>query len=159
MIASGLVLYTVKQRRQARSAGQLRFLRSVEALNVAVVAGLALACVALLWSNRILPVELASRADWELRLFFAFWLLCLLHAALRAPFKAWREQLGAAALLALGLPLLDLWSAGGALDDLRLGVDVSAAGLGLLFGWAAWRIAPAQARDGLQPAVAVEVAQ
>jgi uncharacterized iron-regulated membrane protein len=159
MIASGLVLYTVKQRRQARSAGQLRFLRSVEALNVAVVAGLALACVALLWGNRLLPAELAGRSGWELWLFFAVWLLALVHAWLRVPLRAWREQLAAVALLALMLPLLDLVSMPAARDSLRLGLDATVVGLGLLFGWAAWRIAPAQARDGLQPAVAVEVAQ
>ena len=35
--------------------------------SVAVVAGLVLACIGLFWINRLLPVELAQRADWELR--------------------------------------------------------------------------------------------
>ena len=141
MIATGLVHYTVKQRRQAK--GSRRFLHAAESLNVATVAGLSLACVALLWANRLLPVELAGRGDWEVRLFFGAWLLTLLHAGVRAPLNAWREQLYAAALLALALPVLDLLNATGMPDGIRLGVDVGVAVLGLLLGWIAWRI-PAQ---------------
>lgn len=159
MIASGLVLYTVKQRRQARSAGQLRFLRAVEAINVAVVAGLALACVALLWGNRLLPAELAGRGGWELRLFFAVWLLTLLHACLREPLQAWREQLGAAALLALALPLLDLLSAPGAADVARLELDASVVVLGLLLVWAAWRIPAVSVANGQGGAAVARVAE
>lgn len=159
MIASGLVLYTVKQRRQARSVGQRRFLHAVEAINVAVMAGLAVACTALLWSNRLLPVELVGRGGWELRLFFVVWLLSLLHAALRAPLKAWREQLWLAALLALGLPLLDPWSTGGAPDALRLGVDAGGVGLGLLLGWAAWKVPMTRLTDEQGRAVPARVAE
>lgn len=159
MIASGLVLYTVKQRRQARSTGQLRFLRGVEAINVAVVAGLALACVALLWGNRLLPAELAGRGGWELRLFFAVWLLTLLHAWLREPLQAWREQLGVAALLALALPLLDLLSTPGAADVTRLELDASVVVLGLLLVWAAWRIPAVRVANGKGRAVVACVAE
>lgn len=159
MIASGLVLYTVKQRKQARSVGQRRFLRAVEAINVTVVAGLALACVALLWGNRLLAVELVGRSGWELRLFFAVWLLALAHAWLRKPLQAWREQLWLAALLALGLPLLDLWSAGRAPDALRLGVDAGAVGLGLLLGWAAWKVPSTRLADERGRGVPARVAE
>jgi len=91
----------------------------------------------------MLPVELAGRGDWELRLFFGTWLLTLFHASVRAPLNAWREQLYAAALLALALPVLDLLSTTGMPGGLRLEVDASVAALGLLLGWIAWRI-PAQ---------------
>ncbi|MFV0455390.1 MAG: PepSY-associated TM helix domain-containing protein [Pseudomonas sp.] len=138
MIATGLVHYTVKQRRQAK--GSRHFLRVAESLNVATVAGLSLACGALLWANRLLPVELVGRGEWEVRLFFGTWLLTLLHASVRPPLNAWREQLYAAALLALALPVLDILNATGMPDGIRLGVDVGAAALGLLLGWIAWRI-------------------
>lgn len=148
MIASGLVLYTVKLRKQAKAPR--RWLELVERLNVASVAGLGLACVALLWANRLLPVELDRRGGWETVAFFGAWLLCFLHAAVRAPMPAWREQLAGAALLCLGLPLLDL-ATGGALDGQRLGVDLGALAIGLLLGWAAWRIPAAAAQPRPRP--------
>ena len=150
MIATGLVLYAVKQRKQAKA--NAHFLRMVESLNVAVVAGLSLACVALLWSNRLLPAELASRQDWELRLFFGIWALCWLHAWLRKPLLAWREQLCGAAVLALTLPALDLMTTDATLDGIRLPILASVFALGLLAGWTAWKIPTlVAARKARQP--------
>lgn len=138
MIATGLVLYTVKQRKQTKA--NQSFLRFVESINVATVAGLSLACISLLWSNRLLPAELASRQDWELRLFFGIWALSWVHGWVRQPIQAWREQLFAAAVLALGLPLLDLVSGHLSLDSLRLSLVVSVLVMGLLLAWTAWKI-------------------
>lgn len=150
MIATGLVLYAVKQRKQAKA--NAHFLRMVESLNVAVVAGLSLACVALLWSNRLLPAELASRQDWELRLFFGIWALCWLHAWLRKPLLAWREQLCGAAVLALTLPVLDLMTTNASLDGIRLSVLAAVFAMGLLAGWTAWKIPTiVAARKARQP--------
>ncbi|TCD23832.1 PepSY domain-containing protein [Pseudomonas sp. IC_126] len=153
MIATGLVLYAVKQRKQAKA--NVQFLRMVESLNVAVVAGLSLACVALLWSNRLLPAELANRQDWELRLFFSIWALSWLHAWVRKPLQAWREQLFAAAALAMTLPLLDLMTANMALDGIRLSVLAAVFAMGLLSGWTAWKIPTiVAARKARQPQLA-----
>ncbi|WP_028240985.1 PepSY-associated TM helix domain-containing protein [Stutzerimonas azotifigens] len=162
MIASGLVLYTVKKRRQVKadSSEGRAFLRLVESLNVAAVAGLSLACAALLWGNRLLPAELAGREFWELRLFFGVWLLSLAHARLRAPLQAWREQLFVAAALGVALPLLDLLLAPGAADRARLGLDVTALLLGATLAWVAWqlpRIATSRARR--TPAVQIAGAE
>jgi uncharacterized iron-regulated membrane protein len=138
MIGTGLVLYAVKQRKQAKA--NAHFLRMVESLNVAVVAGLALACVTLLWGNRLLPAELTGRQDWELRLFFGVWALSWVHATARKPLHAWREQLATAALMALTLPLLDLCTTQGSLDTTRLSLLTSVAMMGLLLGWTVWKI-------------------
>ena len=138
MIASGLVLYTVKRRRQ--SAAQGLWLRQVEWLNLACVGGLMLACVALLWANRLLPADLAEREGWELRVFFGAWLAALLHARLRAPLRGWLEQLAASAVLLLGLPLLDLQTALAVPDRIRLGVDLTGFGLGALLALVAWKV-------------------
>ncbi|UPQ81643.1 PepSY domain-containing protein [Pseudomonas knackmussii] len=138
MIATGLVLYTVKQRRQAKV--NQHFLRLVESTNVAIVAGLSLACIALLWGNRLLPVELSSRQAWELRIFFGLWALSWVHAWGRKPLHAWREQLFATAALALLLPVLDMATTNTSLDGMRLSVLASVSLLGLLIGWIAWRI-------------------
>jgi hypothetical protein len=138
MIGTGLVLYAVKQRKQAKA--NPHFMRGVESLNVAVVAGLFLACTTLLWSNRLLPAALADRQDWELRVFFGVWALSWLHAWLRKPLAAWREQLSATALMAVTLPLLDLWTAPITQDSLRLSLLASVASMGLLLGWTVWKI-------------------
>lgn len=132
MIASGLVLYTVKQRKQVK--GSRVFLNIAERLNIATVAGLTLACVALLWASRLIPAELAERTVWEVRVFFGVWALALLHAALRPVFLAWREQFCLTAVLCIALPLPDLLS-GFPTDSLRIGVDLTAMVLGLLLGW------------------------
>lgn len=138
MIGTGLVLYTVKQRKQPRA--NVHFLRVVESLNVAVVAGLLLASITLLWGNRLLPAELAARQDWELRLFFGIWALSWLHGWLRKPLLAWREQLMAAALLAFTLPVLDVWTTHVLPDAMRISLLASVALMGLLLGWTVWKI-------------------
>lgn len=143
MIATGLVLYAVKRRRKYASETLLgqQLYRLVESLNVATIAGLAVACIGLLWLNRLLPVELAQRADWEVRGFFAIWLLSLLHAWLRPRMQAWREQLSLAALLCLGLPLFSVASAGHAwAGGTRLWLEVTVVVLGLLLVWSVWRL-------------------
>ncbi|MBV4507325.1 PepSY domain-containing protein [Pseudomonas sp. BW13M1] len=110
MIATGLVLFTVKRRRRHDGEGALgaALYTGAERINVSVVAGLALACVGLLWANRLLPFELAQRGGWEVRVFFLIWLATLLHACLRPWLRAWQEQLGLTAALCLGLPLLNV---------------------------------------------------
>lgn len=138
MIATGLVLYTVKQRKQAKS--NPAFLKLVESLNVSVIAGLALACIALLWANRLLPTGLMERQSWELRLFFSVWVLSWVHGWLRRPMQAWRQQLFLAGTLALGLPLLDLVTTGLTADATRVSLLAGVSVMGLGLGWTSWKI-------------------
>ncbi|AXM95511.1 PepSY-associated TM helix domain-containing protein [Pseudomonas plecoglossicida] len=137
MIASGLVLFCVKRGRKyaaAESPGH-RGYRLAEVCNVGFVAGLLLACVGLLWASRLLPMDLTQREAWEVRAFFAVWLLALLHASLRPARRAWVEQLAMTALLCIGLVGL------GTLDDaLRQGVAMCSLVLGFLLGLVAWRV-------------------
>ncbi|MDM0014727.1 PepSY-associated TM helix domain-containing protein [Variovorax sp. J22P168] len=115
MMATGAILFTVKRRGRhtgAFGASSARVYRLIESLNVAAIAGLSIACIGLLWANRLLPVALESRTGWELRIFFGLWLLALAHALLRPRFDAWREQLWALAALCLLLPALDGLSTG-----------------------------------------------
>uniref|UniRef100_UPI000D3A7EE2 PepSY-associated TM helix domain-containing protein n=1 Tax=unclassified Variovorax TaxID=663243 RepID=UPI000D3A7EE2 len=100
MVATGLVLWTVKRR-----ARLPRGLPLVERLNVAAIAGLPFAMAAFFWGNRLLPLGLAERRAWEIHLFFIAWGLMLLHAAVRPVHRAWVEQCAAAAVLMAALPL------------------------------------------------------
>ncbi|MNR35690.1 hypothetical protein D3C85_1535540 [compost metagenome] len=123
-----------------------------------MIAGLALSCVALLWTNRLLPVELAQRDGWEVRVFFAAWLLSLGHSIARPWLQAWREQLGVAALLCIGLPLLNL------LGDSRgqyLYLHATSVLLGGLMAWCAWMLGQPAKEKTARPArhAAVEATQ
>jgi len=147
MVASGLVLFAAKRRQKrgdafGRATGAVY--RAVEALNVAAVAGLCIACVGFLYANRLLPADLPGRAAWEIRAFLALWLLAPLHAACRPAERAWTEQLGAAALLCVALPLLNLATTGQqfvgyarAGDWQRAGVEIATVVFGLALAFAA----------------------
>ena len=149
MIASGLVLFCVKRRRKyaSASASARRWYAVAERFNVAFVAGLMLACVGLPWANRLLPVDLAHRADWEVKLFFGVWLLSLLHAAWVPVQRAWVGQLGLAALLCIALPLLGLLTA--VPDPAHRALEATSVVLGLLLAYTAWRCSAP--RDEIKP--------
>ncbi|EKT4467265.1 PepSY domain-containing protein [Pseudomonas putida] len=143
MIASGLVLFCVKRgRKYASATAQVwpqRWYRLAEVCNVGFISGLVLACAGLLWASRLLPMALAHREAWEVRVFFGCWLLALLHAGVRPARRAWVEQLALASLLCAGLGVLG--AASGASGNLRLGVEATGLALGLGLAVAAWRVA------------------
>lgn len=142
MIATGALLFTVKRRRKPAAefgAATARVYRAVEALNVAGIAGLMLACAAYLWINRLLPLEVAQRAHWEVWLFFAVWGATLVHALLRAWRRAWVEQLAGIAALCLLLPAINVLTTGDQFvaallrgDGESAGVELVAIAFGLL---------------------------
>jgi hypothetical protein len=110
MMATGAILFVVKRR--AKHLGEFgsataAVYRLIEGLNVAAVAGLAVACIGFLWANRLVPLGLPHRDDWELAVFFGLWALAVLHAWARPPAAAWREQFGV-----LGLPVLNFMTTG-----------------------------------------------
>ena len=108
MVGTGLVLWTVKRRARLPDPDRPHFgFRLVERLNVATVAGLPLAMAAFLWGNRVLPVGVTGRADWEVHLFFIVWALALAYAAVRPPKQAWIELLWLAAASMALLPVLN----------------------------------------------------
>lgn len=109
MIATGMVLWVVKRLPQRRKHGSHIGHRLVECLNVGTIAGLPLALGAYFWANRLLPAQMAGRAGWEINIFLAVWLLCLIHPVLRTHRQAWVEQLAATALLLAALPLFSFY--------------------------------------------------
>ncbi|MDP9912720.1 putative iron-regulated membrane protein [Variovorax boronicumulans] len=143
MMGSGAVLFIVKRRQKHLGefgGATARVYRLVEALNVAAIAGLAIACVGYLWANRLVPVGIGHRADRELQVFFALWALALVHAFVRQPARAWREQLGALAALCLLLPVLNFVTTGDHLLAQFLRSDWESLGVELgvvAFGFAA----------------------
>ncbi|MET4575497.1 PepSY-associated TM helix domain-containing protein [Ottowia thiooxydans] len=125
MIATGLVLWTVKRRKHHLSSGQASAehfgVRLVENLNVATIAGLPLAVAGYFWANRLLPVELFDRAAWEFHTLFAVWLGSLFYALARPLTRAWIELLWVGCLAYALVPLINALT-----TDRHLGRSLSA---------------------------------
>jgi len=108
MVASGLVLWSVKRRaRQLKQAVPDRGFRFVERLNAGTLVGLPVGIAAYFLANRLLPLELAERADWEQHLMFLSWLGSILFACARPVRSSWIELCALAALSYLLLPLVN----------------------------------------------------
>ncbi|MDT4854426.1 PepSY-associated TM region [compost metagenome] len=108
MVATGLVLWTVKRRAKLPDPENPYFgFQLVERLNIASIAGLSIAMAAFLWSNSLLPGSVLERAEWEIHIFFFTWALTLAHTTMRPPKKAWVDQLWLAAVLLALLPVLN----------------------------------------------------
>jgi uncharacterized iron-regulated membrane protein len=142
MIATGLVLWTVKRRQRIEKAGMLphRGLRAVERLNVATIIGLPIAICAYFWANRLLPLDMSDRAAWEVHALFLGWSLLFLHASLRPTANVWQEQAWLAALSYALLPLVNALTTSRHLghslpegDWVMAGFDLSMLTLGLAF--------------------------
>lgn len=167
MLASGAILFMVKRRQRALNefgAQTERVYRLIEVLNVGTLAGLSLACVAFFWANRLIPIGIEHRPEWELAAFFAIWALSYAHAVLRPPRAAWHEQLLAGAALCLLLPVLNWVVEGEHLltylsrgDGQRAGVELVALGTGLLCLWTAARIRRKARQPARAPRDAAEV--
>lgn len=165
MVASGCVMWAVKQRQAALKRGRVGFgLRVVEHLNVAAIAGLPLAMAAFFWANRLLPLELPDRAAWEVHIFFGAWGLCLLHPLLRRGRQAWVEQFALSSAAFALLPVLNgvvterhLLASLSNGDLVRTCFDLGLLFCGGLLGALAWKVArhrPVAARERRGPAPA-----
>jgi uncharacterized iron-regulated membrane protein len=117
-IATGLVFF-VGKRRQKHAVQGVAGARWVDALAVTTVTGTLVATLSILVANRLLPHALPERGEWQMRVFWLSWLICLLHAALRTRpvgvvrvSPAWREQCSVVAVLAV-LAVVSNWSTTG----------------------------------------------
>ncbi|MDO4724629.1 MAG: PepSY-associated TM helix domain-containing protein [Comamonadaceae bacterium] len=155
MVGSGLVLWTVTRRARLAAPAQPHLgFALVERLNIAAIAGLSVAMAGFFWLNRLLPLGLAQRAQWEIHGFFILWALALLYACLRPAKRAWVELLAlAAALLALLPPLSALSTERHLLRSLMqgdwvfAGFELALLAFAALHAQLAWRTARHQPRS------------
>ncbi|WP_339897910.1 PepSY-associated TM helix domain-containing protein [uncultured Gilvimarinus sp.] len=149
MVATGLILWTAKRRKKAeRKPGQThRGLVLVEKLNIGTIAGLPAGMATYFWANRLLPLNMAGRGEWEVHILFLTWLAMLLYAAVRPRLKAWQELLAATGVLFAALPVLNALTTERHLlqsltsgDWVFAGFDISVFVIGVGFTWAAWRV-------------------
>ena len=133
MVASGLVLWTVKRREKLPDPARPHVgFRVVEKLNVAVIGGFPLGIAVFFWANRLLPVGLAARSNWEVHCLFIAWGVATLAAVALQASKAWPVLLGATGVLLGVLPFYNLiatdrgiFAALAAGDWLPAGVDLT----------------------------------
>ncbi|GJD41407.1 PepSY domain-containing protein [Methylobacterium bullatum] len=110
MVASGLILWSVAR---LPKPGETAFLglRVVQALNIGTVIGLPTGIAVYFLANRILPPGLEGRLDWEVRAFFAAWIVMAVVPLFRPHRAAWREMALVTAALFLAVALVDLAAA------------------------------------------------
>jgi len=149
MIGSGLVMWTVKRRGKLPDPARPHFgFRLVERLNVAVVAGFPASVAILFWANRLLPIGLDGRAQWEVHsLFIAWGTACVLAIVLR-PALAWTALLGLTGAMFAALPLYNMAMTQRGLpatlvdgDHVLLAADLTFLAFGLAFLALARRVA------------------
>jgi hypothetical protein len=148
MIGTGLVIWLGKRQLKHAKSGVMPFeLRMVDVLNIASMAGLVSAVAVFFLANRLLPVSLAGRADWEVNAFFIAWGLSVVHALLRPGRKAWVEQLLLGAVLFISVPLINAlttpWNLAVSLiqgDWTLAAFDLTCLATGVFLGWAAWKM-------------------
>ena len=114
MIATGYI-YWLETRRKRHAKLGLPGVRIVEGLTVGAVTGIVIATLTFFIANRLLPLGASfagyERAALEVWAFYLVWLATFAHAWLR-PGRAWREQCGAVAALALLAPVLNWLTTG-----------------------------------------------
>lgn len=108
MVATGLILWSVKRAAKLREAPAPLGHRLADTLNIGTIAGLNLAIAAYFWANRIIPNAASDRAEVEIAVFFAAWAAAYLHGAVRNARSAWIEQLAVGGALFAMLPVLSL---------------------------------------------------
>lgn len=104
MVASGLVYYTVRQKKQGQATFNL-----AQRLNVVLIGGLIMSCLSFLALNRLIPAWWQDRAAWEIGGFLGIWACSLILSLLCTPSKSWRIITWATAITGLAIPLLDIF--------------------------------------------------
>ncbi len=106
-VASGLILWTVA--RAPRGADPAGFgLRLVRILNIGTIAGLPAGIGAFFLANRLLPLAIAERANWEVGAFFGAWIVVAVIGAVTPAKRAWTLTLGLAAAAFVAVVPADL---------------------------------------------------
>ncbi|MGA7438155.1 MAG: PepSY-associated TM helix domain-containing protein [Luteibacter sp.] len=148
MVGTGLVLWTAKRRLQLPDPERPYFgFRLVERLNVATIAGLPFGLACYFLANRLLPVGLAQRPNWETNGLFIGWGALCLVAIVRPVKRAWVETLSVAAAGFLAVPVVDMVTTDRGLfvslwrgDVLFVTFDLVMLAFAGLFGFCAWKV-------------------
>lgn len=157
MVASGLVLWTVKRRERLPDPTHPHLgFRIVERLNVAVIGGFPLGIAGLFWANRLLPLALTDRSRWEVHVLFIIWGGAAILSFARRPTAVWPVLFGMTGVSLALLPVYNLfetqWNVVRSIaagDLLPLGVDLTLLVFAAMFLRLARRVARYRPSTGL----------
>lgn len=161
MVASGLILWTVKRRARLPNPDRPPFgFRLVEKLNIAAIAGLPFGIAVYFLANRLLPLDIASRSDREIDSMFIAWGAVAVWAMARPARPAWIEGLMATALAFAAVPVVNALTTDRSLvaslvgrDWVFAGFDLAMLAIAAGFGFAARKVARrAQGTKGMRNA-------
>ncbi|GIU09513.1 MULTISPECIES: PepSY domain-containing protein [unclassified Shewanella] len=112
MITTGTLLWAVKirqkQQKQIKQGHKASLgLRLVEGLNLTFITGLPLATASFFYANRLLPVDLVNRAQWEVNSFFIALAFVGLIACFNRTLSAWRLVMTVTATSLIAIPALN----------------------------------------------------
>jgi len=93
-------------------------------MNVAIIIGVPVSVVIYFMSNRLLPVTMINRAEWEIHSLFITLFICILFCLFRPIKKLWQNMLWLAASVCILLPTLNAITIQKN-DWLMLGFDLS----------------------------------
>ena len=141
MIATGLLHWSVKRTAKLKTAERPHFgIAAVDILNVGTIIGLPVGIAAYFWANRLIPVGLEGRGEWEVHTMFITWGLTYIFAIWRPLNRARLELCGLAAFAYGFIPILNALTTDRHLlnsipqgDWVMVGFDLSAFATGLFF--------------------------
>jgi uncharacterized iron-regulated membrane protein len=108
MVASGLVLWTVKRRAKLPDPARPHIgFRLVERLNIGVIAGATAGIAVYFLANRLLSLDMANRAYWEINSLFIAWGGVFVWTLARPVKRAWVETLAVCAALYVLVPVVN----------------------------------------------------
>ncbi|ABZ75825.1 PepSY-associated TM helix domain protein [Shewanella halifaxensis HAW-EB4] len=112
MITTGTLLWAVKirqkQQKQLKQGAKASLgLRLVEGLNLTFITGLPLATASFFYANRLLPTNLAERAQSEINIFFIALVTVALLACFNRSLAAWRAVMMLSATALVAIPVLN----------------------------------------------------
>lgn len=108
MIASGLLLWSLKRQMQKKSERFHIGYYLVNRLNITMIIGLPIAMLGYLYANRFINIP-AGAPNYEIYSFFSIWLGSFLLACLTPKQHVWKIQLKILILTAFMLPLINVY--------------------------------------------------
>ena len=107
-------------------------------MNIGTIVGVLMGIAAFFLANRLLPVEMEGRTEWEAHIMFITWGLCLVYPLFRSSQAAWRDLIAVTALAYAALPVVNALTTDVGLinsiqrgDWIMAGFDLTALGTGV----------------------------